>query len=619
MKKFILFFFVTLIGTVSYTKAQPSEKLKQVFLDGEYFYLYEDYEEALYSYNTLYRRGFNNNGNINYRIGQCYINIPGEKNKAISFLEKATNYANSAYKEGSFKETNAPFDSWFYLGIAYRINGQLDKAISSFEKYKQLLGGKNEKAIRIADKEIASCNYAKLAMKNPQKVTFTNLGRPISTNSKDFFPAVSGDESMIVYNSAQKFYTAIYFSKKVKNKWTAPVNITPDVQSDGNQYVSSLSFDGTELYLRLEENFQADIYMAKYENGRWTKSRAVKNINTKFFEGNASVSKDGQTLYFSSNRTGGFGAMDIYKSDKLPNGNWGPAENLGNVINSELNEDVPFISNDGTKLFFISQDHNTLGGFDVFYSVLGTDGKWGQPINMGYPVNNTDDNTFYKPIHDGLTGYTSLYTLNSLGKEDVFKVSIGPAPAAEIAQYVDSAAIADSLKLIANQNIKALEKEREIPADVVNALTEPVVTQKEKERILLRTLFFEFDSFTLTPESKKELDHLAMVLSNYPELKIELIGATDAVGSIAYNQQLSLRRAVSAKKYLITKGISSNRLLIKGVGKNNFVAINNNPDGSDNPDGRKYNRRVDIHLQNIKLKNVIIETVIDVPDNLKIK
>jgi outer membrane protein OmpA-like peptidoglycan-associated protein len=619
MKKFILFFFVTLIGTVSYIKAQTSEKLKQVFLDGEYFYLYEDYEEALYSYNTLYRRGYTDNGNINYRIGQCYINIPGEKIKAISFLEKATKRANSSYKEGSFKETNAPFDAWYYLGIAYRINGQLDKAISSFEKYKELLGAKNEKATHLADKEIASCNYAKLAMKNPQKVIFSNLGRPISTNSRDFFPAVSGDESMIVYNSAQKFYTAIYFSKKVKNKWSAPVNITPDVQSDGNQYVSSISYDGTELYLRLEENFQADIYMSKYENGRWTKSRAVKNINTKYFEGNASVSKDGQTLYFSSNRTGGFGAMDIYKSVKLPNGNWGPAENLGNVINTELNEDAPFISDDGTKLFFVSQAHNTLGGFDVFYSVLGSDGKWGQPINMGYPVNNTDDNIFFQPIHDGLTGYTSLYALNSLGKEDIFKVNIGPAPATEIAQYADSAAIADSLKLLAIQNTKALEKEREIPADVVKALTEPVITEKDKERIVLRTLFFDFNSFLLTPESKKELDHLAMVLSNYPELKIELIGATDAVGSIAYNQRLSLRRALSAKKYLLSKGISAKRLLVKGVGKNNFVAINNNPDGSDNPDGRKYNRRVDIHLQNIQLKNIIIETVIDVPDNLKIK
>jgi outer membrane protein OmpA-like peptidoglycan-associated protein len=613
MKRFLLLpFFLLIIGS-KLIVAQPTDKLKQVFLDAEYFFLYEDYNEALYSYNTVYKRGYQDNANINFRIGQCYLNISGEKQKAIPYLEKASQDVYAKYQEGSFKETHAPINAYYFLGNAYRINNQLDKAISAYEKFIELTDPKATKEINLARNEIAACNFASELIKNPQKVDISNVGRPISTGSNDFFPVVSSDESMIVYNSAQKFYDAVFFSKKLNNKWTPPRNITPEIQSDGNQYVSSISFDGNELFLRIEDNFEANILVSNYENGKWSKSVPLnKNINTKYFEGNACISKDKKTLFFSSNRTGGLGSLDIYKSELNAKGEWGPAQNLGNIINTEYNEDSPFITEDGKRLYFVSQGHNTIGGYDIFYSDLNPDGTWSVPVNIGYPLNTTDDNIFFQPVQNGDIAYTNLFSKDGFGYDDIFKIVISEKLLAQATPKTEAPVVVEE------KPVEIKQPERELPKDVEKTLIEAPISEKEKEIIVLRTLFFDFNSSFLTITTKKELDHLTMVLENFPEIKIELIGNTDALGADEYNIWLSERRANKSKQYLVDKGIAAERIEIKGIGEKNQVAINENPDGSDNPDGRKLNRRVEIRVLNSNTGNIKIAPV-DVPESLKIK
>lgn len=607
MKRVVQLFIIVTITSFNLCLAQqPSEKLKQVFLDAEYFYLFEDYNEALYSYTSLYKRGFSDNANVNYRMGQCYLNISGEKQKAIPYLEKAVQNTNAKWQEGSFKETNAPIDAYYYLGNAYRINNELDKAISAYQKFIELTDSKNSTSIELAKNEIKACEFAKKQMQNPVAVSFTNLGRPISTGSNDIFPGVSGDESVIVYNSAQKFYDAIYFSKKTNNKWAPPQNITPDIGSDGNQYVSSISYDGTQLLLRTEDKFEADIYISKYENGKWTKSVSIgKTINSKYFEGNACISKDKKTLYFSSNKNGGVGALDIYKAELMPNGNWGPAQSLGNVINTEFNEDAPFISEDGKRLYFASQGHNTMGGYDIFYSDLNPDGTWATPVNLGYPANTTDDNSFFQPVQNGKVAYTNIYAKEGFGYDDIFRISLKPEDAAPQPSKVEAVVKPED------------QLERKLPKDIAKTI-EDSVSQKTKESIVLRTLFFDFNSSIVTVLIKKELDHLAMVMENFTDINVELIGHADALGDEKYNKLLSERRAQHAKEYLVNKGIAETRVSIKGEGEKKHIAINKNPDGTDNPDGRKLNRRVDIQLLNSTHENITVEPI-NVPDNLKIK
>ena len=643
MKKSLLLPILVSFVFVSPSYSQDAaQKLKEVFLDAEYFLLNESYTEALYSYNVVYKRGYAENGNINYRIGQCYLNIPGEKAKAIPYLEKASEKANIKYTEGSFKEVNAPLDVFFLLGNAYRIDNQTDSAIASYKKYKELIGPKNQLALRLADKEIDACKLAVEMMKKPVIEQRTNLGRPVNTSVRDYFPVVSGDESELVYNSAQKFYDAIFFSKKVNNKWSEPVNITPDIQSDGDQFCSSLSYDGTELYLRKEDNFDANLMVAHYADGKWTKSEPLgKNINTKFWEGNACVTKDGKTLYFSSNKTGGYGALDLYKSNRNANENWGPAVNLGNVINTEFNEDAPFITEDGKRLYFVSQGHNTMGGYDIFYSDLDTNGQWKTPVNMGYPINTTDDDMFFCPIKDGAIAYASSYSKLGVGSEDIFRIQLGAEPLVAANIQDDSVKLTDSIKSVnpmpvvvaksvdtlakpinnkdiaqVNQTTTDIANTKLPPSNVQNTLMDTAV--QNKERAVIRCVFFDYNSALLTIKAKKELDHLSMVMDNYPALKIELIGNTDARGSDEYNLKLSEKRANAAKHYLTNKGIASERISIKGAGKKNFVAINTNADGSDNPEGRVFNRRVEIQILEFKVENIIIEEI-KVPEKLQIK
>lgn len=285
MKRSLLLLLIFILAGLPMAAQKSSQNLKQLFLDAEYFFLNEDFEEALYSYNTIYKRGNANNANINYRIGQCYLNIPGEKEKAIDYLLKATSNVSSKYVEGAFKETKAPFDAWFYLGNAYRVNNQLDKAIDCYTQYKQLINSKDVIGNKIADKEMVSCDEARNLMKSPVFLVKKNAGRPINTVNRDYFSVVSGDESVMMYNSSLKFYQGIFYSKKVNGKWSTPQNVTASIQSDGDQFVSSLSFDGTELYLRREDNFEANLMVSKFEKGKWTKSKTLnKNINTKFFE-----------------------------------------------------------------------------------------------------------------------------------------------------------------------------------------------------------------------------------------------------------------------------------------------------------------------------------------------
>lgn len=635
MKRSALFIFLLLITLPFRSFGQKEdENLKELFLDAEFFFLNEDYEEALTNYMKVFRRGYAENGNINYRIGRCYLNIPGEKDKAIPYLEKATKYSDSRYEEGIFKEKHAPYDSYFFLGDAYKINNQLDKAIETYEKYKTLVNPKNTESIKLTDKEIEGCKYAAELMKNPLNFKKENLGRPISTNNRDIDPVVSGDLNSLVYISKQKFYDALFYSRKINNKWTTPVNITPEVQSDGDQYPTFLSYDGKELFLRKEDNFEADLLVSQNVDGVWKKSKSLgKNINTKYWEGNACTSKDGSTLYFSSNRKEGSGAMDIYKSVKQTNGEWGAPVNLGPVINTEFNEDCPYITEDGKRLYFISQGKKGMGGYDIFYSDIKSDGTFSEPVHLPYPINTTDDDLYFYPRMNGKIAYSALFNKGNVGFEDIYALYLTP-DAEQIAMASgngEKPAVTEAKKevvLDTTAPVAVIQKPAEIVKPIeqpqpVREVEPPIISPKEKDKmlpkeyIISQAIFFEFNSADLTENSKKAVLYLSLLMKNYEDVKIEFVGHADAIGSEQYNLQLSQKRANAAKSYLMKLGIPSKRIIITPKGETTAIAINKNPDGSDNPEGRKFNRRVEFRLLDAKPNyNYKVETI-TVPEKLK--
>jgi len=403
--------------------SQSRVELKNNFYYAESRILFEDYKEALPSYLTLLKV-YPTNANFKYRIGQCYINTSGEKEKAIRYLEDAVKNIDPDYKEGSFRETGAPYDALYYLANAYRINNQLDKALETYELFKKNLDPSIYDTA-VVNLQIQSCINAKDLMKKPLYIKEKNLGDDINDGNSEFNPVVSDDENTLVFSKSEAFYDAILYSTRKNGKWSAPVNMNELLKVDRDIYPTSLSNDGKELYLYSSAEYDGIIYTTKYVNGTWTPLVKLNdNINTKYWESHATISHDGKNLYFTSNRKGTYGGLDIYVSGKDSVGDWGPAVNLGPVINTPYNEESPFLSKDDKTLFFSSRGHFNMGGYDVFYSTKLSNGEWSVPLNAGYPVNSTDDDVFFKPLNDGYEGYYAKDSHEGFGKQDIYRIEI---------------------------------------------------------------------------------------------------------------------------------------------------------------------------------------------------
>lgn len=376
---------------------QDLKSLQETFLESEYFFMYGDYADALPGYLKIYEQ-MPDNANIAYRIGVCYLNINGQKNLAPEYLESAAKKTSSRHKDGTISQVTAPYDAIYQLGIAYRVNYQFDKASTAFKKYRETLLPDDTENLNFIDHDILTCENAKRLIAKPVDFTMENLG-PLFNDEKDNFnPVISGDGKTFVYMSSMKFYDAVMCSKLIDGKWSAPLNIIPDLQVEGNIYVSCLSYDGRTLLLSVGDSYNSDILSFTYNGTKWSKAvKLNENINTKYWESHGYISEDGNLLVFASDRPGGFGGLDIYFSKK-ENGDWGPAVNIGPEINSTLNEDRPFLINNSKTLFFASQDHDNIGGYDIFRSERLSNGLWGKPQNPGYPFNTPDDNTFFMPV-----------------------------------------------------------------------------------------------------------------------------------------------------------------------------------------------------------------------------
>jgi hypothetical protein len=418
-----LLLLILLILPVAAT-AQTSDEMKKIFEQAESHYLYEEYELA----NPLYLLiETPENLNIKYKIGTCYLNIPGEKEKSIPYLEAAVKNASYEAKPESFKELRAPLDAYFYLAKAYMINYELEKGLNTLMTFKKLAeetksqGGM--KNLEYIDQQIQACNNAIEFKKNPVNLSKKQIGKDFSQGSINDNAAVSYDGNTIVYTEHRGILNAIFFSKKERGKWQTPVEITAELNAGEDCSSCSLNSDGTELFLYKTDNYDGAIYSSTFVNGVWTPIKKLnKYINTKYYESHAAISADSRKLYFTSNRKGGFGNLDIYVSEKDTAGNWGPAVNLGATVNTPFNEDTPFITENDTVLYFSSEGHSSMGGFDNFKSQK-TGSVWKNPHNLGYPVNSTDDDKFFQPVNNGMFAFYAMTT--DYKKKDIFYVGMG--------------------------------------------------------------------------------------------------------------------------------------------------------------------------------------------------
>jgi hypothetical protein len=423
MKRLVLLTWLLAAFINSDLFSQSREELRNSFYDAESWILFEAYPDALPLYLQLLRK-YPDNSNFRYRIGQCYLNIPGEKAKAVSYLETAVKNIDPKYKEGRFNETGAPYDALYYLANAYRINNQPDKAIRAYQLFRKNLNPEVYDST-VVDLQIQSCLNAKELMRMPLYVREKNLGNIINSYNNDFNPVVSDKEDLLVFSRNQAFYDALLYSTKVNGQWTEPVNLNEILKVDRDLFPTSISKDDKDLYLYSSADYDGIIYTTRFDEGKWAPLLKLnENINTKYWESHATISHDNKKLYFTSNRKGTYGGLDIYVSNRDSTGDWGPAVNLGPVINTSYNEETPFLSDDDKTLFFSSRGHFNMGGYDIFYSRQLDNGEWSVPLNVGYPLNSTDDDVFFKPLNQGYEGYLAKEIPGGYGKQDIYRIEI---------------------------------------------------------------------------------------------------------------------------------------------------------------------------------------------------
>jgi hypothetical protein len=328
------------------------------------------------------------------------------------------------YKENSYLERRAPPEAIYYLANAYLANEMIDRARETFEAFLIIMDKEvyDEELVRA---QLRACETAATLMQSPVPATLQPLDTAINTSYPEIRPVLSGDGSILTFVRKLPFYDAAYICHRTEIGWSPPRLITQELGFDAGVYPTGLSHDGTEMILYSDDNRTGNLYYSQSVDGTW--SRAVKlgaPISTRYWESHGCFSRDGQTLFFTSNREGGYGGLDIYRSERMGNGNWGEPVNLGPVINSPFNEEAPWISNDGRTLCFISYGHEKMGGYDIFFSQQGDDGKWSKPSNPGYPINTTRDDLYFTPLHGGDHGIHSTYQPEGKGGHDLYQINL---------------------------------------------------------------------------------------------------------------------------------------------------------------------------------------------------
>jgi len=581
-----------------------AQNIRIDFSDGEFFLAEEDYEEAHYAFGKVYNKGYEDNAYINYRMGQCLISIHGRRTESIPYLEKAVQSISNNVKEGRFGEEDAPPDALLYLGNAYRINMEIDKAIEKYNEFARYIDAKDVILQAYVDQQIVACGNALVGVAHPVEISVGNLGQLQETHSSRYNMQVSGDLQTMAFMGKNPFYNGIYVAVKKGEVWGRPMNITPSVASDGNMDVVGLSYDGKKMLLAVTDQFTSNIYESAYENGRWNPAVSLgKPINTKYYEAHACYSPDGQSIYFTSNRKESRGGMDIFRSDLQEDGSWEEPVILGPAINTILNEDAPHMNPDGKQLYFSSQGHSSMGGFDVFYSELLEDGSWHEvPVNLGYPLNTSDDDFTFSPEGVREESYSYIFSHGNLAEYDLFKFEmIGreqvPVP-------------------VSLEEVEEPEEEQ-VEETVTEPEPEPEPEEAVPEKYYLRPIYFDFDSYTLSKDGLAKLDILTSILEKHEALKLEITGHTDSKGSFEYNQLLSVNRAKAIYKYLILNGISKERMNVSGMSESQPMARNTTLDESDAPEGRMLNRRAEFRVS--LMEGVIVEMEkVEIPEHLKL-
>lgn len=431
MKKSTLVLIAMILST-AIVNAQRAADFCKKLEQANYHLNYNNLTEAVPAFEELVKQE-PSNALLNYNLGFSILNSGvREKSEGLKYLlEAEKNMVKSAnnYDDLDCNEKRAPLVTLYILGDAYMYNGNFDKAIEKFEKYRTLEKMDKESAAEL-DRKIDMCRFADASMKKPVKVEFANLGSAINTKFPDYAAFFNDDESIIYFNSRRegngnfqgldgKYFESVHTSIK-SDSWQPADIIGSPISEEENDAIMSISPDGTKMLIYKDKKENGNIFLSELKGDSWTTPVDMgPSINSKFRERGACFSLDGNTIYFSSDKKGGKGGMDLYKSARSGN-SWGAAENI-TELNTKYDETNPWLSLDGKNLFFSSNGHVTMGGMDLVKSAV-NGASFGAPENLGYPINTVDDDSYYAESLDGRTGYVSQSRKGGMGDLDIYSI-----------------------------------------------------------------------------------------------------------------------------------------------------------------------------------------------------
>jgi hypothetical protein len=412
--------FFVLPQTFSAQSKEYKKNHKRIWAEANCFYEAENYEKALTLYDNIYFLD-EDYDEINFRIGTCYFNIPGEKNKSISYFQKA--------------RVAGCTEAYFWLARAYHVEEQFSQEKKNYQIYKS----KEDKLIveKEVDRYVDIARRAETAIDNPVFVKIENLGSAINTEYSEVIPFITGDKSKLVFSSKRpRSYGAendnekisdFYVSDREGNNWVNTHKIGFEINTEMNDLVVGMNDLGTILLVNrtLKGKDYGNLFLCENKGGIWLKPVMLsEDINSQHKESSACITADGKFIYFSSNRPGGQGGKDIWGVKQLPNGKWAKPSNIGGVINSPYDEEAPFISPNGQTLYFSSNGHETIGGYDIHNAESRADGSWENPKNLGYPINSVDDDIYFSVEENDKTAYYSRFSGVGYGGSDIYEVQL---------------------------------------------------------------------------------------------------------------------------------------------------------------------------------------------------
>jgi outer membrane protein OmpA-like peptidoglycan-associated protein len=575
----------------------------------------------------------------------------------------ATKYLMRVYRQSP----EYVFDLPYWIGLGYHYGLEFDKAITFYTMYREkFLARSDYRGKRISlpetERKIAECRTGKDLVANPVRYSIVNVGTAINSEFEEYAPVLNASETEIAFTSRRrdgnmnadvsrdnKPWEDIYYSKKNGDKWQSAGNIGSPVSGLHHESTLFLSPDGNTLYIYKDVG-SGDIFVChKGADGKWSQPQSLPGVNSAdYVESSMSITSDGSVLYFASDRPGGMGGLDIYSATKDSKGNWFRPRNLGPKINTELDEEGPFIDFTGKTLYFSSEGGKGMGEHDIYKSTLvdAEQNLWSDPENLGYPVNTPDDDVFFVTTRDGKHSYFASIREDGFGYSDIYRIEMPPEKKTEVTattpRKVESLQFSlrvfdaatkgpldarvglrgktDNLiiaSVITGTGAFEFSIKEEFPRDYMlsveregyvfqnmtislpGAAEKPgmIVRNVELKKLevgvtsILHNIYFEFNRAVLKPESYAELGKLETMLRQNARVRVEIAGHTDSFGPDDYNQKLSLDRATAVKNFLTGRGIDPRRIQAQGYGDTRPLASNDDEKG-----GREINRRVEFKV-----------------------